>query len=85
MDREWTLSRCETVAEVAALLADREGGDGGWQAYLTELLDRTGLLCTPGAAFGSLGEGYVRFALVQPVPVMEEIVSAVAASGILTR
>ena len=53
--------------------------------FCYELLDRTGLLCTPGAAFGSLGEGYVRFALVQPVPVMEEIVSAVAASGILTR
>ena len=51
--------------------------------FCFELLDRTGLLCTPGAAFGALGEGYVRFALVRPVPVMEEIVSAVKASGIL--
>ena len=49
------------------------------------LLDRTGLLCTPGSAFGSLGEGYVRFALVQPVPVMEQIIAAVAGSGILNR
>ncbi len=53
--------------------------------FCYELLDRTGLLCTPGSAFGSLGEGYVRFALVQPVPVMEQIVAAVAGSGILNR
>ncbi len=51
--------------------------------FCFELLERTGLLCTPGSAFGALGEGYVRFALVQPVPVMEEIVAAVAKSGIL--
>lgn len=51
--------------------------------FCFELLDRTGLLCTPGSAFGSLGEGHVRFALVRPVPVIEEIVSAVADSGIL--
>lgn len=51
--------------------------------FCFELLDRTGLLCTPGAAFGKLGEGYVRFALVRPVSVMEEIVSAVKDSGIL--
>lgn len=47
------------------------------------LLERTGLLCTPGSAFGPLGEGHVRFALVQPVPVMEEIAAAVDASGIV--
>lgn len=47
------------------------------------LLERTGLLCTPGSAFGPLGEGHVRFALVQPVPVMKEIVAAVKAGGIL--
>ncbi len=51
--------------------------------FCFELLDRTGLLCTPGSAFGPLGEGHVRFALVQPVSVMKEIVSAVDASGIL--
>lgn len=51
--------------------------------FCFELLDRTGLLCTPGSAFGPLGEGHVRFALVRPVPVMEEIVAAVKAGGIL--
>lgn len=51
--------------------------------FCFELLERSGLLCTPGSAFGELGEGHVRFALVQPVPVMQEIVAAVAKSGII--
>lgn len=50
--------------------------------FCFHLLDRTGLLCTPGSAFGPLGEGHVRFALVRPVPVMDEVVAAVKASGI---
>ena len=51
--------------------------------FCFELLERSGLLCTPGSAFGALGDGHVRFALVQPVPVMQEIVAAVAKSGII--
>jgi LL-diaminopimelate aminotransferase len=51
--------------------------------FCFELLERTGLLCTPGSAFGTLGEGYVRFALVQPPEVMAEIVEAVRESGII--
>lgn len=51
--------------------------------FCFELLDRTGLLCTPGSAFGPLGEGHVRFALVRPVSVMEEVAAAVKDSGIL--
>ena len=53
--------------------------------FCFELLERSGLLCTPGSAFGALGEGHVRFALVQPVPVMQEIVAAVAKSGMLNH
>ena len=51
--------------------------------FCFELLERSGLLCTPGAAFGQLGEGHVRFALVQPVSMMQEIVAAVEASGMI--
>lgn len=53
--------------------------------FCFELLDRTGLLCTPGSAFGSRGEGFVRFALVQPPEVMKEIVETVKESGIIRR
>ncbi len=51
--------------------------------FCFELLERTGLLCTPGVAFGSLGEGHVRFALVLPPEEIKKIISAVDESGIL--
>lgn len=43
--------------------------------YCRKLFQDTGILCTPGSSFGSLGEGYVRFALVLPVDVIEAIFS----------
>lgn len=52
-------------------------------AFCVELMEKSGVICVPGSSFGSLGEGFVRFALVEPVPVMEEIVEAVRASGIV--
>ena len=53
--------------------------------FCMDLMERSGLICTPGSAFGSLGEGHVRFALVQPVDKMQEIVAAVDRSGILRK
>lgn len=32
--------------------------------FCMQMLENTGVLCTPGSAFGSMGEGHVRFALV---------------------
>ena len=59
------------------------GGRTNSVDFCFELLERSGLLCTPGSAFGPLGEGHVRFALVQPVSMMQEIVAAVEASGMI--
>lgn len=53
--------------------------------FCMDLMERSGLICTPGSAFGSLGEGHVRFALVQPVEKIREIVAAVDACGILKK
>ena len=50
-----------------------------------ELMERAGVIGVPGSSFGSLGEGFLRFALVEPVPVMEEIVKAIKDSGILKQ
>ncbi|MBQ9162454.1 MAG: aminotransferase class I/II-fold pyridoxal phosphate-dependent enzyme [Clostridia bacterium] len=50
-----------------------------WEA----LVDRAGVLCTPGTAFGSLGEGYVRFALTRPVKDIQKIVDAIDKSGVI--
>ena len=52
-------------------------------AFTMELMEKTGMIVTPGSAFGSLGEGYVRMALVHPVPEIEEAVAAVRDSGML--
>lgn len=51
--------------------------------FVTQLVEKTGVLCTPGSSFGSLGKGYVRFALTLPAAVIEEAVSAIAQSGML--
>ena len=42
--------------------------------YVMELLNKTGVLCTPGQ-LRSLGEGHVRFALVLPHEEIENIFS----------
>ncbi len=51
--------------------------------FVMDLADRTGVICTPGSSFGSLGEGYVRFALVRDVESIERMVSIIKESGIL--
>lgn len=51
--------------------------------FSMELMDRTGIVCTPGASFGPLGEGYVRFALVLPPETICEAVEKIKESGIL--
>lgn len=52
-------------------------------AFVMELLEKSGLLCTPGSSFGKLGKGHVRFALTLPVEEINEAVAAVASSGII--
>lgn len=51
--------------------------------FSMELMDRTGIVCTPGASFGPLGEGYVRFALVLPPETIREAIDRIKESGIL--
>ncbi len=53
------------------------------EEFCMDLVEKTGVLCTPGSSFGSLGEGYVRFALVRDVDTMNKIVEVIDASGIL--
>ena len=55
------------------------------QDFCMELMERTGVICTPGDAFGSQGEGYVRFALVLPVETIQELIAVIEKSGVLSR
>jgi LL-diaminopimelate aminotransferase len=53
------------------------------QEFCMALMEKTGVICTPGDSFGSMGEGYVRFALVLPVETINEMVKVIDESGIL--
>lgn len=53
--------------------------------FCMALVERSGVLCTPGSSFGPLGEGYVRFALVLTPEQIAEAVKTVADSGILEK
>ncbi len=58
-------------------------GHGTSFEFVMELMDKAGVVCTPGSAFGPLGEGYVRFALVQPAETIMEMIAAIDDSGLL--
>ena len=52
-------------------------------AFCLELIDKAGVICTPGFSFGPSGEGYVRFALTLPVERIHEAVASIAVSGMI--
>jgi len=45
--------------------------------FVKHLLNRAGVLATPGNGFGDAGEGYVRFALTAPVEKIQEAVERI--------
>lgn len=84
---------CRGLTKIGWNVPDSQGSMFAWAPipekfktsteFCMELMEKTGVICTPGSAFGSLGEGYVRFALVLPVEQIEEAVNRIAESGIL--
>lgn len=84
---------CHGLRRIGWNVADSKGTMFAWvripkgfsssQEFCMELLEKTGVLCTPGSAFGSCGEGYVRFALVLPPAELEEMIDVIDRSGIL--
>ena len=86
---------CSGLRSIGWNVADSQGTMFAWvripegfessQDFCMKLLEATGVLCTPGSAFGSCGEGYVRFALVLPVEELKEMIHVIDESGILKR
>lgn len=84
---------CGGLREIGWNVPDSQGSMFVWakipenfdssEKFVLELMEKSGVIVVPGTAFGSLGEGYVRFALVYPVEVIKEAVQAVKESGIL--
>lgn len=52
------------------------------EAFAFDLLEKCGVLVTPGSSFGKYGEGFVRIALVQTKQVIEKALAAMKASDI---
>ena len=86
---------CGGLREIGWNVPDSQGSMFVWakipegfessEAFVLELMEKSGVIVVPGTAFGSLGEGYVRMALVYPVEVINEAVQAIADSGILQK
>ncbi|HJD04497.1 MAG: aminotransferase class I/II-fold pyridoxal phosphate-dependent enzyme [Mediterraneibacter sp.] len=53
--------------------------------FCMKLMEQTGVIVTPGSAFGSNGEGFVRMALVVDLEMISEIIRVLDASGIFRR
>ena len=51
--------------------------------FCLDLIDKAGVIVTPGSSFGPLGEGYVRFALTMPPEKIAKALKAIQDSGIL--
>lgn len=79
----WSFQRSEGTMFAWARIPEQFGDDD--VAFVMALLEKTGILCTPGSSFGELGKGHVRFALVLPTEVIEEALASVQASGILQK
>ncbi|WP_017755353.1 LL-diaminopimelate aminotransferase [Calidifontibacillus oryziterrae] len=50
--------------------------------FAYDLIEKAGVVVTPGSAFGEAGEGFVRIALVQSEDVLKEAVRRIKQSGI---
>ena len=76
----WEVERCPATMFVWARIPKRYKSS---QEFAMELLNKTGVMVTPGSAFGPSGEGHARIALVQNEDVMKEAIAAISDSGML--
>ncbi len=77
----WNFERSQGTMFAWSRIPDPFGEDD--VNFVMTLLEKTGVLCTPGSSFGRLGKGHVRFALVLPVETIEEALEKVRESKIL--
>lgn len=77
----WNIQDSEGTMFAWGAIPEKYGEDD--VAFVMELMEKSGVLCTPGSSFGTLGKGHVRFALTLPVEVIEEAVEAVKNAGVI--
>ncbi len=77
----WDIPDSEGTMFAWGAIPEKYGDDD--VAFVMDLMEKSGVLCTPGSSFGSLGKGHVRFALTMPVEKIREAVEAVERSGMV--
>ena len=82
----WRIDKPKATMFVWAAVPMRNSEFGIWnwssEEFTKILLDKAGVMVTPGSAFGPHGEGFVRMALVQSVENMRRVSKNVKASGL---
>jgi LL-diaminopimelate aminotransferase len=78
----WHIDKCPGTMFLWAHIPE---GFESSQAFAAELVKRSGVIVTPGTAFGPSGEGFVRLALVQDEDVILQAAQSIKDSGILER
>lgn len=77
----WTMERPAATMFVWASIPDHYESS---EAFAMDMVEKAGVLVTPGSAFGPSGEGYVRLALVQDEHALKKAIKAVKDSGIIS-
>ncbi len=72
----WSLERPKATIYVWAPVPERYKGSSA--AFATDLLDKTGVVVTPGLGYGQWGEGYFRISLTYPDEVLTEAMDRIA-------
>ena len=80
-DIGWEMERSEGTMFTWTKIPEKYQDDD--VKFVMDLLEKTGVLCTPGSSFGKLGIGHVRFALVLPKEEIEAAIRDVDKSEIL--
>ena len=75
----WKMDRCPATMFVWAKIPDSYHSSA---EFVGDLLEKAGVLVTPGSAFGASGEGYVRIALVKDQEELRAAIERMEKSGI---
>jgi len=72
----WQLEKPKATIYIWAPVPGRFAGDSG--AFAADLLDKTGVVVTPGRGYGEHGEGFFRISLTYPDAVIEKAMGLLA-------
>jgi len=71
----WGIEKPKATIYIWAPVPQKYKGDSG--AFATDLLEKTGVMVTPGRGYGQWGEGFFRISLTYPDAVMKEAVDRI--------